>query len=101
MEYITVNLFRVSQESVYLDVIAECLCGYIFNKIEVGIRTYDHYGNALTENNYSLTDAILSEYYNNQTAKISTRIPLSEFFGEGEIPPAIYTLTLGCVNEDG
>lgn len=101
MEYITVNLFKVSQESVYLDVIAECLCGYIFNKIEVGIRTYDHYGQALTEDHYSLTDAILAEYPKNQTSKISARIPLSEFFGEGEIPPAIYSLTLGCVNGDG
>ena len=97
MEYITVKLFKVSQESVYLDVIAECLCGYIFNKIEVGIRTYDHYGNALSENQYSLTDAILSEYDGNQTSEISARIPLSEFFGEGGVQPAIYTLTLGCI----
>ena len=85
MDYITVKLFKVSQESIYLDIIAECLCGYIFNKIEVGIRTYDHYGEALTENYYSLTDAILSEYTNNQTAEISARIPLSEFFGEGGV----------------
>ena len=97
MEYITVKLFKVSQESVYLDVIAECLCGYIFNKIEVGIRTYDHYGNALSENQYSLTDAILSEYDSNQTSEISARIPLSEFVGEGGGQPAIYTLTLGCI----
>ena len=82
MEYITVKLFRVSQESVYLDIIAECLSGYIFNKIEVGVRTYDHYGNALTENNYSLTDSVLSDY---NTDQLSIRIPLSEFFGEGEI----------------
>lgn len=97
MDYITVKLFKVSQESIYLDIVAECLCGYIFNKIEVGIRTYDHYGEALTENYYSLTDAILSEYTDNQTAEISARIPLSEFFGEGGVQPAIYTLTLGCI----
>lgn len=97
MEYITVNLFRVSQESIYLDIIAECLEGYIFNKIEVGIRTYDHYGNALTENYYSLTDAILSEYTNNQTSKISARIPLSEFFEESGVQPSMYILTLGCI----
>ena len=59
MDYITVKLFRVSQESVYLDIIADCLEGYIFNKIELQVRSFDHYGNSIIENNYGLTDVIL------------------------------------------
>lgn len=101
MEYITVKLFRVSQESIYLDIIAECLEGFIFNKIELGVRTYDHYGNYVTENNYSLTDLILNQYPNKHTSNIAARIPLSELFGEGNVQPAMYTLTLGCNTDQG
>ena len=101
MEYITVKLFKVSQESVYLDIIADCLEGYIFNKIELQVRSFDHYGNSIIENNYGLTDVILDQYPYKHTSNISARIPLSELFGEGNIQPSMYSLTLGCTTDSG
>ena len=53
-EYINVEKFKVSQESVYLDLLADCLDGYSFNKIELQVRSKSHDGKGMVEKSYIL-----------------------------------------------
>lgn len=97
-EYINVEKFKVSQESVYLDLLADCLDGYSFNKIELQVRSKSHDGKGMVEKSYILTDEILQDFPNNKTNKLAIRIPLAILFGsEEEIQPSIYCLILKVV----
>ncbi len=95
-EYINVEKFKVSQESVYLDLLADCIDGYSFNKIELQVRTYSHNGNGIEETSYLLSDKILSS--DDLTSKLVLSIPLASIFGGKEnIQPAMYCLILGII----
>ena len=92
-KHIQIDVFRVSPDSQYLDLMLQCPGGYLINYIQIKVDYFIK--DQLQEKFYDVTDAILDD--SNDRSKIVARIPLSAIFTAKNILMGVYTMNIKAI----
>ena len=89
-KHIQIDVFRISPDSQYLDLMLQCPGGYLLNYIQIKVDYFIK--DQLQEKFYDVTDAILDS--SSDRSKVVARIPLSAIFTDKDILKGVYTMNI-------
>ena len=95
-KHIQIDVFRVSPDSQYLDLMLQCPGGYLLNYIQIKVDYFVK--DQLQEKFYDVTDAILDS--SSDRSKVVARIPLSAIFTDKDILKGVYTMNIKALNSE-